>query len=151
MIRNIVAIVVGFIAGNVFNILIIILSALVFPLPDGINPMEDMEKFQEFAAEKGLPLASLLMALIAHIGGSFVSGLVCGLIAKRAWFVAAIGIGTFFTLAGIYNLTQIPSPTWFAILDIVLYIPAACLGVMLGGAITGKETVGDDTKAVANE
>ena len=139
MARKITAVVVGFIAGNLFNAAFIIASILVFPLPDGVSPFTAPEKFQEHVAENGLPTGALIFVLIAHAGGSFVSGLVCGLVAMRAWYVPALCFGIFFTIGGIYNLTQIPSPTWFAITDIVLYIPAALVGVMIGGALVGNK------------
>lgn len=41
----------------------------------------------------------------------------------------AIGVGIFFLLGGIANVYLLPSPTWFAIVDLVVaYIPMAYLG-----------------------
>jgi hypothetical protein len=35
-------------------------------------------------------------------------------------------------------LLMLPAPIWFAVADVVLYVPAALLGVRLGGALTGR-------------
>ena len=37
-------------------------------------------------------------------------------------------------------LFMIPSPTWFAIADVALYIPAALLGVWLGGGMMSSDS-----------
>ena len=84
-----------------------------------------------------MPTGALLMVLVAHAGGSLVSGLVCGLIAMRTWYIAAIGMGILWTCGGVAMLMMLPSPIWFAIADVVLYIPAAVLGVVVGGVLTG--------------
>lgn len=136
MIRNIVAVIVGFVAGSVFNMAMVSASHHVYPLPEGLDP-NDFDAFKTHVEAHGLPTGALVMVLVAHAGGSFVSGFVCGLIARRSWYAAAIGLGILWTCGGIAMLMMLPSPVWFAILDVVLYIPASVLGVRLGAALTG--------------
>jgi hypothetical protein len=81
-----------------------------------------------------------LVVLAAHAGGSFVSGFVCGVIARRPWYLAATILGILWTCGGIAMLTMLPAPTWFAIADVVLYIPAALAGVKLGSAIMSRSS-----------
>ena len=83
-------------------------------------------------------LYALILVLVAHAGGSMVSGLVCGLVAMRAWKVAAVGLGLLWTCGGIAMLFMVPAPTWFAVTDILLYVPAALLGVRIGGGLTSR-------------
>jgi hypothetical protein len=139
MIRKILAVVIGSVAGSAFNMAIVTLSHVVFPLPEGIDP-NDFEAFKAHVQTNGMPTGALIMVLIAHAGGSFVSGFVCGLIAMRSWYVAAIGLGTLWTCGGIAMLMMLPAPIWFAVADVVLYIPAAVLGVWLGGGLTARGT-----------
>ncbi len=139
MLRKIVAVVIGIIAGSVFNMLMVNLSHVVYPLPAGIDP-NNIEALRAHIAEYGMPTGALILVLVAHVGGSFVSGLVCGLIAKRSWYVAAGALGLLWMCGGITMLMMLPAPAWFAVADLVLYIPAALLGVKLGGAMTGRNT-----------
>ena len=74
-----------------------------------------------------------------------MSGLVCGLIARRPWYLAAIILGILWTCGGIAMLTILPSPLWFAAADLLLYVPAALLGVTLGGKLTGGKEAGNVT------
>jgi hypothetical protein len=139
MIRKILAVVIGLVAGGAFNMAMVTASQAVYPLPEGIDP-NDFEAFKAHVEAHGMPTGALIMVLVAHAGGSLVSGLVCGLIAMRSWYVAAIGMGILWTCGGITMLMMLPAPTWFAVADIVLYIPAAVLGVWLGGALTGRSS-----------
>jgi hypothetical protein len=41
---------------------------------------------------------------------------------------------------GVAMLMMLPAPPWFAVADVVLYIPAALVGVKLGGAATAQRT-----------
>ncbi|QDV40473.1 hypothetical protein Enr13x_02790 [Stieleria neptunia] len=136
MIRNVTAIVAGLIAGSIFNMALVSLSHAVYPLPDGIDP-NDFEAFRDHVQANGMPTGALLIVLVAHAGGSFVSGLVCGLIAKRTWYIAAAALGVLWMCGGITMLMMLPAPMWFAVADTVLYVPVALLGVRLGGTLVG--------------
>jgi hypothetical protein len=137
MTRKILAVVLGIVAGGAFNMARVMASHAVYPLPEGIDP-NDFEALKAHVTVHGMPTGALIMVLIAHAGGSFVSGFVCGLIARRCWYAAALGMGILWMCGGIYMLMMLPSPTWFAVADVVLYIPAALLGVWLGGTLTGQ-------------
>lgn len=137
MIRRILAVVLGIVAGSAFNMAMVTASHAAFPLPEGIDP-NDFEAFKGYVETHGMPTGALIMVLVAHAGGSLVSGFVCGLVAMRSWYVAAIGLGLLWTCGGIAMLMMLPAPTWFAVADVALYVPAALLGVRMGGAITGR-------------
>ncbi len=139
MIRKILAILVGAIAGGVVNMALVTLSNVVYPLPEGIDP-NDFEAFRAHVEAHGLATGALLIVLAAHSGGSFVSGFVCGLIAMRPWYLAAIVLGLLWTCGGVAMLTMLPAPIWFVVADVLLYVPAALLGVKLGGALTGRRS-----------
>ncbi len=139
MIRKILAFLLGGIAGGVFNMALVTVSHAVFPLPEGIDP-NDFEAFRAHVEANGMPTGAMMIVLVAHAGGSFVSGFVCGLIAMRSWYVAAAILGMFWTCGGIAMLMMLPAPTWFAVADILLYVPGALLGVKLGGALTGRSS-----------
>lgn len=139
MIRKIVAVVIGIVSGGLFNMAIVTVSHSVYPLPEGVDP-NNFDAFKAHVVAHGMPTGALIMVLVAHAGGSLVSGFVCGLIAKRAWYVAAIGMGILWTCGGIAMLMMLPAPTWFSVADIVLYVPSALLGVQLGGGLRGRSS-----------
>lgn len=142
MIRKILAVVIGIVAGSAFNMAMVSASHAAYPLPAGIDP-NDFDAVRVHVATHGMPTGALIMVLIAHAGGSFVSGFACGLIAMRPWLAAAIGLGALWTCGGLIMLMMLPAPIWFMVADVVLYIPAAVLGVHLGGALTGRRSTLD--------
>jgi len=137
MIRKILAVLLGWIAGSVFNMALVTVSEAMYPLPEGLDP-NDFEAFRAHVAANGMPTGALLIVLVAHAGGSLVSGFVCGLIAKRSWYVAGIILGILWTCGGVAMLMMLPAPTWFAVADVLLYVPAALLGVKLGAELSGR-------------
>jgi len=144
MIRKITAVVIGLVAGGAFNMAMVTASHAVYPLPAGIDP-NDFDAFKAHVEAHGMPAGALIMVLAAHAGGSLVSGLVCGLIAMRSWYVAAVGLALLWACGGIAMLMMLPAPTWFAVADVILYLPAALLGVWLGGTLTGRSSPGITT------
>ena len=132
MIRKILAVVLAIVVGSGFNMAIVTLSHTVYPLPKEIDP-NDFDAFRAHVEAHGMPTGALLLVLVAHAGGSFVSGLVCGLIAQRPWYAAAAALGFLWLCGGITMLMMLPAPVWFAVTDLVFYIPAALAGVRLGG------------------
>jgi MFS family permease len=140
MIRKILAFLLGGFAGGVFNMALVTVSSVMYPLPEGVDP-NNFEAFRAHVEANGLATGALIIVLVAHAGGSFVSGFICGLIAMRPWYLAATILGILWTCGGVAMLMMLPAPTWFAVADILLYVPAALLGVNLGGALTGRRSL----------
>jgi hypothetical protein len=137
MIRKILAVVLGWIAGSVFNMALVTVSQSMYPLPEEVDP-NNFEAIRAHVQAHGMPTGALGIVLLAHAGGSLVSGIVCGLIAKRSWYVGGLILGVLWTCGGVGMLVMLPAPLWFAVTDVVLYVPAALLGVKLGGALAGR-------------
>lgn len=134
MIRHVLAFILGGIAGSIANMALVHVSNIMYPLPEGIDP-SNLDAIRAHVQAHGFPTGALLIVLAAHAGGSFVSGLVCGLIAMRPWYIAAIILGLLWTCGGVAMLFLLPAPIWFAVVDVILYVPAAILGVKLGSAL----------------
>jgi hypothetical protein len=128
MIRSIIAVIVGVIAGGVFNMAVLMLSWKVYPLPEGAN-MSDPATMKTYV--QSLPTPAFLMVLLAHAGGALVGGFAAGLIARRSPVVLGAIVGGFFLLGGIMNVISIPAPLWFAVIDLVLYVPCGIVGAKL--------------------
>jgi hypothetical protein len=51
----------------------------------------------------------------------------------------AIIIGVLFFIGGIGNLMTVPHPTWFAVVDLIAYLPAAFIGNLVAGIKMGSD------------
>ncbi len=70
-----------------------------------------------------------MFPFLAHAIGTLVGAFIAALIAVNHKMKFALAIGIFFLIGGIINVMMLPSPIWFAILDIVgAYIPMAWIG-----------------------
>ena len=128
MVRCIVAVIVGLIAGSVFNMAVIMLSWAIYPPPGGAD-LSDPATMNRYV--QSLPPRAFVLILIAHAGGALVGGLVAAAIARRAPLVLGAIVGGFFFLGGIMNVLSIPSPLWFTIVDLVSYVPGGMIGARL--------------------
>ena len=101
--KNVLAVIAGIIIGSIINMGLIILGASIIPVPEGVDAM-DPESLKNSAR-----------------------------IAASKNMMFALGIGAFFLIGGVVNVINLPAPTWFEALDlIVAYLPAAWLGGKLG-------------------
>jgi hypothetical protein len=136
IVRNILAVIAGVIAGGIVNMGIIMASGAIIPPPAGAD-MTTAEGIK--AAMPLLEAKHFLMPFLAHALGSFVGALVAALLATSHKMKFAIGIGAFTMLGGIAAATMIPAPTWFIVLDLVVaYIPMGYLGGLIATALAKK-------------
>lgn len=123
ILRNIIAVVVGLIAGGLVNGGLIAISGSIVPPPEGV----DVTTAEGLKA--GIHLFEpkhFTMPFLAHALGTFVGALITGFIAVRNKMKLALIIGLVFLIGGIMMVFQVPSPTWFIIVDLVgAYIPFA--------------------------
>ena len=126
IVRNILAVIAGLIIGSVVNMGLIMISGSVIPPPEGgdVTTMEGLKETMHLFEPK-----HFIFPFLAHALGTLVGAFVAATIAANNKMKFAIAIGCFFLIGGIINVVMLPSPTWFAILDIVgAYIPMAMIG-----------------------
>lgn len=129
IIRNILAVIAGLFIGSIVNMGIVMISSSVIPLPEGVDSSR-MESLKE-SMYLFKPI-NYLMPFLAHALGTLVGSFIASLIAKTHKLKFAIAVGIFFLIGGITNAFILPSPIWFAIVDLVgAYIPVAWLGYKL--------------------
>lgn len=135
VIKNILAVVAGWIAGSIVNMGLIKVGSAVMPL-EGVDP-SDMAALAE-----AMPTADFkyfIFPFLAHALGTLAGAFVAGLIAASHKMKFAIGIGVLFLLGGITVNIMIPGPLWFVATDILLaYIPMGVLGGKLALKFSGK-------------
>jgi hypothetical protein len=125
VVRNILAFVLGALIGGIVNMALIMLSPMVIPLPEGIDPMDPQslsDNMHRFTA------ANFIMPFLAHALGTLVGAFIAVKIAATHKAKFAYAIGILFLIGGIMNAFSLPAPTWFIVVDLVLaYIPMAWL------------------------
>lgn len=129
ILKNIIAVIAGFLCGSLLNGGIIMISASVIPPPNGadVTTMEGLRASMHLFEPR-----HFLMPFLAHALGTFAGAFLAAKIAYSYRMKFALLIGIIFLAGGITNVILLPSPLWFSILDIaVAYIPMAYLAYKL--------------------
>jgi hypothetical protein len=129
IIRNILAFILGLIAGSFVNMGIIMISGNIIPPPDGAD-LTTEEGLK--AAMKMMEAKHFIMPFLAHALGTFAGASLCSAIAVSLRFYMVMLIASLFFVGGIYMVMLLPSPLWFNLTDLILaYFPMAFLGYYL--------------------
>ncbi len=130
LVKNILAVIAGFVVGSVINMSMITVGPMVIPLPEGVD-MSDMDKIAENL--KRLEPVNFIAPWLAHALGTLVGAFVAAKAAASHKMTFALGIGVLFLLGGIMMVLMVGGPVWFAAIDLIgAYLPMAFLGGMLG-------------------
>lgn len=133
IIKNILAVVFGWLGGSVVNMGLIKFGHKLLPIA-GIDP-NDMGSLVDVMPT--LEFKYFVFPFLAHALGTLSGATIAGLTAASHKMKFSLGIGGLFLLGGILVNYMIPGPTWFAVVDIVVaYIPMAWLGGKLAGNIS---------------
>lgn len=139
ILKNILAVIAGIIAGGTLNMGIIMISSSVIPPPKGadLTTMESLKASMHLMEPK-----HFLLPFLAHALGTLAGALVTAAIVSKHKMKFALGISAWFMIGGIANIVMLPSPMWFTFLDlIVAYLPMGYLaGMLLSKKETGNES-----------
>lgn len=129
ILRLVLAVVVGFVAGSVVNMALIVAGGALVPPPAGTDT-STMEGLQA-----ALPLFGpehFLFPFLAHALGTLAGALVATWLAPERSAGPAWTVGALFLLGGTLNAFLLPAPAWFIAADLLLaYLPMAWLGQRL--------------------
>ncbi|HYW50868.1 MAG TPA: hypothetical protein VE861_09690 [Gemmatimonadaceae bacterium] len=130
LVRNVLAVLAGLIAGAALNGALITLSPSLIPPPAGV----DVTNTESLAQSIHLfQPRHFVMPFLAHALGTLVGALVAYVVAasSKAGFAWAIGVA--FLAGGISASYMIPAPIWFIVLDLLMaYLPMAWIAILLG-------------------
>jgi hypothetical protein len=129
IVKNILAVIVGLVAGSAVNMGIIMISGSLIPPPEGVDntTVEGLKAGMHLFQPK-----HFLFPFLAHALGTFVGALLTALIAANRKMLFAFVIGIFFLAGGIANILMLPSPLWFTIVDLVgAYLPMEFIATKL--------------------
>lgn len=129
IIKNILAVIAGFILGSIVNMSLITISGSIIPAPNGANvtTLEGLKATIHLFEPK-----HFLFPFLAHALGTLVGAFVAAKIAATHKLKFAFSIGFLFLAGGIANIMMLPSPLWFTIVDLAgAYLPMAYIGYKL--------------------
>lgn len=133
IVKNILAVVAGILVGSIVNMGLIQISSSIIAPPEGVD-VTDVESLKN--SIHLFEPRHFIFPFLAHALGTLTGAIVAALIAASNKMKYALGIGCFFLLGGISSIFMIPSPTWFAALDIIgAYIPMGWLGGKLANSV----------------
>ncbi len=116
--------------GSLANGLIITVGPLIIEYPPGVSFATEASTIQSM---KLLEPIHLMIPLVAHAIGTFISAFLMAVYIKKPNLKIAFIISLLYLIAGIYMVFLIPAPLWFDILDLTFaYIPMGYLGAKLG-------------------
>jgi hypothetical protein len=79
-----------------------------------------------------MPRGTYFLLLVGYAIGSFAGGLAATIIGGREEIILSVATGVVLMVAGIINLFQLPSPLWFMISSLLIYVPVSVLGFVVG-------------------
>lgn len=135
LLRNILAVLAGWILGSMVNMAFVIIGHKLMPLGADMN---DTEAFAT-AIQNAEP-QHFIFPFLAHALGTLVGAGVAYAIAGSHKRRMAMIVGAIFFLGGLYAIQLYGGPTWFKALDLlVAYLPMAILGATLAAKLTGND------------
>ena len=129
MVRNILAIVLALVLGGACVLAIEVLGHKLYPIPESFD-MSDMQQVAEYV--RTAPAGALAFVLLAQSAGSFVGGLTASVVAKAKKMRMAGIYGIIALVLAMVNVLAIPHPVWMVALALLLPIPVALVGGLLG-------------------
>lgn len=128
MLRLILGLIAGVLAGGIIVGVVETLSHVIFPPPPGLD-VSDPAQLRSVMDQ--ISLEAKIAVLVAWAGGTFAGGWVAAFIARRgqwpAWIVAAVLFG-----GSVWSMTMIPHPLWMIAGAVIVSIVFAWLGGRLG-------------------
>lgn len=134
VLRNVAAVVVGFLVASMVNMGIIAVGGSLIPPPANAD-MTTAAGIRE-AMPRMTPV-QFLMPFLAHALGTLAGALAAAVTAGSHKMKFALAIGVLYLIAGIAMVTMVGGPFWFIAADLVFsYLPMAWLGGTMGVGLT---------------
>ena len=123
MLKTIGAIVIGLLSGMAFNMTMVSVTGVLYPVPECIDP----EVPEEFAVYmQSLPTMAYLLVLVAHLGQAGIGAFIAALLSKQSAMLVAMSVGVLSLIGGIINMMLMPLPAWMWF-EMPMYLAVAYL------------------------
>jgi len=133
IVKNIIAVIAGFILGSIINMSLITVSGSIIPAPNGadVTTLEGLTATIHLFEPK-----HFLFPFLAHALGTLAGAFITAFLAANNKLILAVVIGTIFLFGGISMIISLTAPMWFNITDVIFaYIPMAFLGYFLASKL----------------
>jgi len=138
MLRAILAVIAGLLVGSVVIVGIEMLSTLAFPLPDGVDPM-DQEAMRGVMHD--IPTGAFLIIVLAYflgvLAGAWTALRLHPTHARWAGYVVV----ALFAAATAVNLLSLPHPAWVYVAAPIALVAGLALALRLAPAETSSPAV----------
>ncbi|PIF46442.1 hypothetical protein CLU96_3473 [Chryseobacterium sp. 52] len=131
MLRRILAVPAGLIAGMICITLIEKIGHQLYPPPAAAGS-GDMEAMKEYVAHA--PFMALFFVIIGYAVAAFVSGFTASKVASNGKHTSAAVCGVIFLFITIYMMFSLPTPIWFWVLGILVW------GLVFAGSTLALKT-----------
>ncbi|MBA3849718.1 MAG: hypothetical protein C0502_06950 [Opitutus sp.] len=128
IVRNTLAAMAGAVTGIVLISLIQLLSARLYPVPEGLDRTNAvaMGGFM-----RTLPAGAFLLVLLSYLVGGFGGALAAGKLSLSHGRRQAVMVAVLFAFASLMNLLSFPHPAWFWIANFAAIGIGGCLALRL--------------------
>jgi len=133
MLRKALGALAGLVAGFAAIMIVQTIGHKVYPPPPGLDP-KDAEALKALIGS--MPTGALLFVLCSYAVGSLAGGFVASKIGQHV--APALIVGALLMAAGVANLMSIPHPTWFTVINLLLFVPLAYAGGKLAAPKGGQ-------------
>lgn len=131
VIRNIVAVIAGFVVGGAIMMVVETLNGRVL-YPESGKRAEGVTDRQEIKAiMASAPVGALAVVLVGWALGGAAGGFFATLISRKPAGGQALVLGALLTLAGVANNLMLPPPFWFWIATFAVLLPATYVGARM--------------------
>ncbi|MFT4692502.1 MAG: hypothetical protein ACJASX_004469 [Limisphaerales bacterium] len=140
ILRNILAVILGFVGGCVVNKLLVDIGPSIVPLPEGVDVtnLESLRASMELFAPR-----HFIFPFLGHALGTLTGAFIAAKIAVSHHRKFALVVGCLFLMGGAFMIKLLGGPLWFKVCDLVLaYLPMAFWGGLL--ACRKPSEQGDD-------
>jgi hypothetical protein len=128
MIRNLIAVVAGVVAGGIVVALVEGVGHMFYPPPAGVDVSDP--KALAGLMDK-IPVGAKIAVVVAWALGSLAGGCTAASFGTNRRTVLALAVGGVLLALGGYSLVTIPHPAWMMALGILLPLPMAWMGSRL--------------------
>lgn len=135
MVRKIMSVLAGVIAGGLAVALLQMINLNIYPAPLDLDTT-DMAQMREYV--KSLPRNAFILVIISHFVGALVAGLVAGMVAKNGRMKTGLIAAAIILAFTVVNYVNIPHPNWVIGVDSI----ATIIGGLLGSRIGANRVVG---------
>ena len=139
MLRNVIAVIIGLVAGMALNMGILQISHLAYPIPEGLD-IKVPAQLQNYLDT--LPAPAFLLAMAAHLAQSFGGGWIAARLGSSRPMLLAMIVGAVSLAGGVMMMTMVQGPAWMAI-ELPLYL----VGAWIAGRMEQKRRAATDGPA----